>query len=119
MQAFNRGDYFAAHEDLETAWRDETGPLREVYRGILQIGLAYYHILHGNFPGAVKMFQRCKPWLAPFPDFYCGINISRLRLEATSAETELLNLGPEKIKAFNPALMKPVVFENSQIEDGH
>jgi hypothetical protein len=119
IQAFNRGDYFAAHEDLEIAWREEAGPLREVYRGILQIGLAYYHIIRGNFPGAVKMFQRSKPWLAPFPAYYRGINIFRLRTEAAQAETELLSLGPEKIKTFNRVLMKPVAVEESPIEDGH
>jgi uncharacterized protein len=110
INAFNRRDYFEAHEDLEIAWREETQPIREVYRGILQVGLAYYHILHANYRGAVKMFQRSKPWLAPFPVSYRGIDIARLRNDASRAETELLLLGPNKISAFNPALMLPILF---------
>jgi predicted metal-dependent hydrolase len=119
IHAFNRGDFFAAHEYLEIAWREEAGPLREVYRGILQVGLAYYHILRGNYPGAVKMFQRSKPWLAPFPACYRGIDVSRLRIDSSLVETELLQLGPEKFKALNPALMKPVVLQNLPFEDDH
>lgn len=112
IQAFNRGQYFEAHEDLEIAWREEIGPVREVYRGILQVGLAYYHILRGNYLGAVKMFRRCKPWLAPFPERFRGIEIARLLNEASEAEAELLLLGAEKLSAFNRALMTPVIFQS-------
>jgi uncharacterized protein len=38
LELFNQGEYFEAHEALELAWREETGPVRELYRGILQIG---------------------------------------------------------------------------------
>lgn len=110
IEAFNRGDYFQAHEDLETAWRDETSPVRDVYRGILQIGLAYYHILRGNYRGAVKMLRRQKPWLAPFPDQYRGIDLASLKQDAQRAENELLVVGETHISAFNRSLMKPVRF---------
>ena len=110
IEAYNKGDYFLAHEELETAWRDERGPVRDVYRGILQVGLAYYHIQRGNYNGAVKMFRRCKPWLAPFPDNYRGIYVNQLRLDMQKAETELLLLGPERMQFFSPALMTRVTF---------
>jgi len=38
----------------EMAWRQETGPIRELYRGILQVSVAYYHLLHKNYAGARK-----------------------------------------------------------------
>lgn len=110
IQAFNAGDYFMAHEDLETAWRDERGAVRDVYRAILQIGLGYYHIQRGNYRGAVKMFQRCRQWLDPFPDACRGINLAQLRADMMRAEAELLRLGPDRLRAFNPILMRPVRF---------
>ena len=39
MELFNQGRYFEAHEALEAAWRDESGPVRDLYRGILQVHL--------------------------------------------------------------------------------
>jgi len=35
---FNRGDYYECHETLEGIRRDEPGKIRDLYKGILQIG---------------------------------------------------------------------------------
>ena len=51
---FNQGAYFEAHEELELAWGAESGPIREVYRGILQVAVAYLHITRRNYRGAMK-----------------------------------------------------------------
>ena len=109
IQFFNRELFFEAHEELELAWRDEPGPIRDLYRGILQVGLGYYHILRCNFPGGVKMFLRCRGWLAPYPNFCRGIDVERLRQDYQRAEIELLRLGPERISEFNRALIRPVL----------
>ena len=107
---FNAGDYFMAHEELEIAWREERGAVRDVYRGIFQVGLGYYHILRLNYRGAVKMFQRCRQWLDPFPDTCRGIDLARLRADFLRAEAALLRLGPERLDQFDPSLLKPIVF---------
>jgi predicted metal-dependent hydrolase len=67
LRLFNAGEYFEAHEALENAWRDEPGPIRDLYRGILtgRRGLLPYSTR--QLSGARKMFQRCHQWLAPFP----------------------------------------------------
>lgn len=110
IQFFNAHQYFEAHEELELAWREETGAVRDVYRGILQVGLAYYHILRGNYPGARKMFLRCRGWLEPYPPACRGIDVETLRQDFSRAEAELLRLGPEHIAEFNQILMRPVLF---------
>jgi len=110
IQFYNAGDYFMAHEELELAWREERGAIRDVYRGILQVGLGYYHILRMNYPGAVKMFQRCRQWLDPFPDTCRGINLERLRSDFLLAEAALLRLGPQRLAHFDRSLLKPIEF---------
>lgn len=114
IQAFNQKQYFEAHEELEIAWRAEKGALRHVYRGILQIGLAYYHILRGNYRGAVKMFTYSRYWLSPFPDICCGIQLGKLRQDALQSESTLLQLGEAKMSQFPLELFKPVVMEQSE-----
>ncbi len=108
LELFNRGEYFEAHEALELAWREERGPVRELYRGILQVAVAYYHILRGNYRGAQKMFLRSRTWLAPFPDRCCGIDLASLRGDYARVEAELLRLGPEGVQHVDRGLMKPV-----------
>lgn len=110
LELFNAGEYFEAHEALETAWRDETGPVRELYRGILQVGVAYLHILNGNYTGAVKMFGRCKPWLEPFSDGCKGIELDSFRQDFLRVEAELLRLGPEGLHLFNRRLLRRIQY---------
>ena len=47
VEEFNRGEFLAQHETLETAWRAETRRVRGLYQGILQVGLACYQIERG------------------------------------------------------------------------
>ncbi len=92
IQLFNQKKFFDAHEELELAWRDETQPIRDLFRGILQIGVAYYHIQHRNFIGAQKMFFRAEKWLLPYSGFCLGINIEKLKKD-TNKISRMLNNG--------------------------
>jgi hypothetical protein len=116
IQLFDAKEYFEAHEALETAWKDETGPIRDLYRGILQVAVAYYHLLKGNYVGARKMFQRCRPWLAPFPGHCLGIDLAQFTCDYEAVEQTLLRLGPRGLGEFDPTLLKPL--PRVQVEEG-
>lgn len=110
LHEFNAGEYFECHETLEEAWNEESGPVRELYRAILQVSIAYYHIQRGNFPGAQKMFLRMVQWFAPLPDRCQGIDVGKLRADVVAARAELDRLGPEHIVEFDRSLFRPVVY---------
>lgn len=108
IHLFNAGDYFAAHEELELAWRAEKSPIRELYRGILQVGVSYYHIRRLNYRGAVKMLSYSKVWLEPFPDHCRGVDVAQLRRDALRVESALLATPPDQISGFDQSLFRPV-----------
>jgi len=108
IELFNAHAYFEAHEELELAWGAETRPVRELYRGILQVAVAYLHISRHNYRGAMKLFLRMRQWLDPLPDVCLGVNVAQLRTEALAARAEVERLGPEGIADFNLSLLKPV-----------
>ena len=110
LELFNRRQYFEAHELLESAWRAEPGPVRELYRGILQVAVAYLHITRGNYRGAVKMFLRSNGWLAPFPDACRGIDLASFRLDYGRVEEALHRLGPDHLSSLDLGLLKPIRF---------
>ncbi len=114
MRLFNKGEYFEAHEALELAWRAESSTIRDLYRGILQVAVMYHHIQHQNFRGAVKVFQRCMPWLEPFPTACGGIEIGNLRQNCQAVYAELSRLGPQGIGHFNPIFLKPILFKDPE-----
>ncbi len=117
LRRFNAGEYFEAHEALEAAWRDDPGPIRDLYRGILQVGVAYYHIRRGNYPGATKVFRRCWQWLDPFPEVCRGIAVGKLRRDARQVEASLLRLGPDGIARLAQKPFPPVEFSISDPEN--
>jgi predicted metal-dependent hydrolase len=108
IHEFNAGAYFEQHETLETAWREEPGPIRQMYQGILQIGVAYYQIQRQNYTGALRMFQRAWQYLDPLPDACQGVNIAQFRIDASAAQTELERLGPQRIASFSSVFFKPI-----------
>ena len=110
LELFNEGDYFEAHEYLELAWREERAAARELYRGILQIAVAYYHIQRGNYRGAVKMFQRARNWLSPFPDACRGVDLRGFRADYRRVEDTLKRLGAAGVHSFDRSLFKPIQY---------
>jgi len=105
---FNQQEYFEAHEVLEHAWNEESGPVRELYRGILQVAVAYLQIERHNYNGALKMFLRLRQWLDPLPDKCRGVDVAQLRADALAAREELERLGAERIGEFDRALFRPL-----------
>ena len=113
LELFNAHEYFEAHESLESAWRQEPGLIRELYQGILQVSVAYYHLLRKNYAGARKVFQRSHKWLEPFPDICCGIELAGFRKDYLRVEAELIRLGPDHLGDFNPLLLKQIQYQSS------
>jgi uncharacterized protein len=110
LELFNARKYFEAHEALETAWRAESGPARELYRGILQVAVAYLHIQRDNYAGARKMFHRCRRWLEPFPDSCRGIDLAQLKRDYQAVEALLVRLGPGGLHSFDQDQFKPIPY---------
>ena len=110
LEKFNRGEYFKAHDLLEKAWIEDESPGRELYRAILQVAVAYYQVLQGNYNGAAKMFLRLRQWIDPLPELCRGVNVAQIRTEARIVHKAVLNLGPEGIDEFDQSLLKPVQF---------
>ncbi len=108
IELFNRQAYFEAHEELELAWNEETRPVRELYRGILQVAVAYLQITRRNYRGALKMFLRVRQWLDPLPDECRGVAVAQLRAEALAARSALEQVGPDGMAEFDLGLLKPV-----------
>lgn len=106
IELFNRQEFFEAHEALEHAWNEELGPARELYRGILQVAVAYLQITRQNYKGALKMFLRLRQWLDPLPDECRGVDVAQLRADALAARAELESLGPERIAEFKREFFK-------------
>ena len=108
IKLFNQGEYYEAHEPLEEAWMKTDSPERDLYQGILQIGLAYYQITQGNYRGALKMFQRGFRNLSSLGDTQMGIDLVQLLTDARTIETTLRKLGPNDVDKLDLEWIQPI-----------
>lgn len=115
MKLFNEQKFFDAHEELEIAWNEEAGKVRDLYQGILQVAVTYLHITRGNYDGAIKVYERSLRHLKDWPDVCRGIQVGKFRIDAEIAMQQVQNLGPENISRFNPVLFKPIQWSEKRV----
>jgi len=65
LAAYERGDFFEAHEILEPAWMgtDEPGE-RDVLQGLIKLSAAFVHAARGNPTGLGKNLRGARDLLA-------------------------------------------------------
>jgi hypothetical protein len=105
---FNRGEFFEQHETLERLWRAERRDIRFLYQGILQIGVAFYHLRRLNHHGAVYMLTRGPRYLAPFAPYCQRVDVLALLGAAAVALREVERLGPSRLGEFDWTLAPKV-----------
>lgn len=108
INLFNQGEYFECHEVIEQAWNEEKAAVRVMFQGILQIGVACYHVQNKNWRGAMKLLDRGLPKTRRFAPSCMGINLAQLMSDADAIRQELLRLGPEWQGEFNPGLFPTI-----------
>jgi predicted metal-dependent hydrolase len=93
---FNSREFFECHETLEAIWNAEPGPIRVLYKGILQVGVGCYHLLRRNYRGALMKLQSGADYLEPFAPRCMGVEVARLITDARRLRAALVALGPER-----------------------
>ncbi|MGA7670210.1 MAG: DUF309 domain-containing protein [Nitrolancea sp.] len=117
ISLFNAGEYFECHEVLEDIWREERDPVRALYQGILQIGVAFHHLHRDNWRGAVKLLDGGTEKVARFLPRCMGVDTQKLNREARACLESLRELGPERLNEFDRSMIPKVSFDPRRI--GH
>ncbi len=108
MDQFNAREFFECHESLEAIWNAEPGPIRTLYKGILQVGVGCYHLLRSNYRGATIKLQSGADYLEPFAPRCMGIEVGRLIADARKLRAALVALGPDHFLQVDLALIPKV-----------
>ena len=91
LAAYERGDYFEAHEDLEPAWMgtDDLGE-RAYLQGLIKLAAAYVHGVRGNPAGISRNLNGARARLAEALETGGGAaaDLTRIDLPALISEIE-------------------------------
>jgi predicted metal-dependent hydrolase len=71
-----RGEYFAAHEELELAWRAAEPEERDFYQGLVHVTVAWYQAGRGNRTGCARQLEKAERRLGPYAPEHRGVDVA-------------------------------------------
>ena len=101
IEEFNRGEFFECHESLEEIWLIERRPIRCLYQGILQIGVAFHHLRAERYRPVVTLLRRGSKYLEPFAPLCMGVDVAELLSGATRCLADVERLGAGRLNDFD------------------
>jgi len=90
------GEFFAAHEELEDAWRAADEAERDFLQGLVHVAVAWYQAGRGNRVGCERQLEKAQRRLGPYAPRHRGVDIAslldQLRVAAETVEAGSLDL---------------------------
>lgn len=83
----------------------EARPIRHLYQGILQIGVAFHHLKRGRYRPVCTLLDRGSGYLQPFAPACMGVDVNFLLDAAADCLEDVQRLGPDRLDQFNWSLV--------------
>jgi predicted metal-dependent hydrolase len=84
QQSFNDGDFFAAHEHWEAVWLATPGPERRWIQGLIQVATGLHKLAAARRDLCRGLLSKALAKLADAPARLDGLDVARLRQDATA-----------------------------------
>ena len=86
------GEWFAAHEELEDAWRAAPAAERDFLQGLVHVAVAWYQAGRGNRVGCGRQLEKALRRLAPYGAEHRGVDLT-LALGSVAAAAGVVAAG--------------------------
>jgi predicted metal-dependent hydrolase len=80
------GEYFAAHEALEDAWRAADPAEKDFFQGLVHVVVAWYQAGRGNKTGCERQLEKAARRLTPFSPVHRGVDVAALLSQVEAAQ---------------------------------
>ena len=81
-----RGEFFAAHEELEAAWRDAPAEERDFFQGLVHVAVAWYQAGRGRPGACASQLGKARRRLEPFAPAHAGVDVASVLAQVEAAE---------------------------------
>ena len=75
LELLRAGECFAAHEELEDAWRAAAPDERDFLQGLVHVAVAWYQAGRGNRVGCERQLEKALRRLAPYVPVHRGVDL--------------------------------------------
>ena len=112
LELSRRGEYFAAHEAFETAWRAAAPDERDFFQGLVHAVVFAYQAGRGKQIGDARQREKGLRRLGPYAPSHRGLDVARVLAALDRAQTDLR----EELVECDP--QPPVAVEEEQQSEG-
>jgi uncharacterized protein len=92
LDLMRRGEFFAAHEELETAWRAAEDEERDFYQGLVHVAVAWYQAGRANRRGCERQLEKAARRLHDYRPTHRAVDVESL-LEQVERARVLVDAG--------------------------
>jgi uncharacterized protein len=85
LELIRRGEYFAAHEELELAWRAAEPEEKDFFQGLVHVAVAWYQAGRGNRVGCERQLEKAAHRLGPFAPEHRGVGVASVLEQVRAA----------------------------------
>ncbi|TML27962.1 MAG: DUF309 domain-containing protein [Actinobacteria bacterium] len=85
VELIRAGEYFAAHEELELAWRAAPPPERDFFQGLVHVAVAWYQAGRGRRIGTERQLEKAIRRLTPYAPAHRGLDLDALLVQVRRA----------------------------------
>jgi ribosomal protein S18 acetylase RimI-like enzyme len=102
VELLRQGEWFAAHEALEDAWRRAEQAEREFLQGLVHVAVAWYQAGRGRQIGCERQLAKARRRLTPYAPSHAGLDVTGLLHSVDEAAGRCPDLPPPRVA---PALL--------------
>jgi uncharacterized protein len=101
IEEIRAGRFFAAHEELEDAWRAAPAEERDFFQGLVHVAVAWYQAGRGRPVATGRQLEKAARRLAAFAPAHRGVDVAGVLAQVDAARTRVadgsLELDPPEI----------------------
>jgi len=98
LELIRAGEYFAAHEQLEDAWRAAPSEERDFFQGLVHVAVAWYQAGRSRRIGTERQLAKAVRRLEPFAPAHRGVALEPLLAQLRELQQEgSLELPPARL----------------------
>jgi uncharacterized protein len=92
LELMRRREFFAAHEELELAWRAAPEEERDFFQGLVHVTVAWYQAGRGRPIACASQLEKARRRLHSYPSPYRGVDLADV-LRQVARAVELVASG--------------------------
>src|SRR4051794_16540933 len=85
LELIRAGEYFAAHEELELAWRAAPREERDFFQGLVHVAVAWYQAGRGRQTGTERQLAKAIRRLTPYAPAHRRLDLESLLAQLSRA----------------------------------